>query len=218
MENADITTVLVVDDHDLIRKGVCDLLRKHFDNLELLEAGDLKTAKEVLSRQPGVDLVLLDVNLPDSNSLDGLSELKRISPATSIALISGITDQSFVRAALERGADGYIPKSADVNVIRNAVELLLNGEVFVPKVYFRPEVTSSPEISPDNAVRSVLTERLTPKQNEILVLVEEGMSNKEIARNLDCSESTVKTHVSAILSTINAPTRAKAVAMLALMR
>ncbi|MDV6228326.1 response regulator transcription factor [Nitratireductor aquimarinus] len=203
-----MTVVLIVDDHHLIRAGVKNLLESEFPDIRVEGADSVAAALRFLADIGDVDLVLMDLKLPDASELDGLTRLKQSHPASAVALISGTDDNETIRAALSIGADGFIPKSADPQILAHAVSLMLKGEMFLPRTFLQG-------YDPDGEVRAEERGRnviLTDRQCEVFTLMREGLANKEIARQLELSESTVKTHVSAILKSFGTTSRAKAIA------
>lgn len=201
-----MTVVLIVDDHHLIRTGVKNLLEGAFPDTRVEGADNVAAALTFLADHGDVDLVLMDLGLPDASSLDGLTRLKQSHPATALALISATDDNDVIGAALANGADGFIPKSADPQILVHAVSLMLQGEIFLPRSFL---VNSESEATPRTGSGQVT---LTDRQSEVFMLMRDGLSNKEIARQLDLSESTVKTHVSAILRSFGTTSRTKAIA------
>lgn len=201
-----MTVVLIVDDHHLIRTGVKNLLEGAFPDTRVEGADSVAAALTFLADHGDVDLVLMDLGLPDASSLDGLTRLKQSHPATALALISATDDNDVIGAALANGADGFIPKSADPQILVHAVSLMLQGEIFLPRSFL---MNSESEATPRTGSGQVT---LTDRQSEVFMLMRDGLSNKEIARQLDLSESTVKTHVSAILRSFGTTSRTKAIA------
>ena len=204
----------MVDDHDLVRQGVVGLLSNLAPSVTILDATNLREASGILKQETALDLILLDLLLSDVNGFDGLIALKEISPETPVAIVSGVTDPEIVSKALQLGADGYIPKTAVSDVILHAVNIILQGEIYVPSIVLSTKDTGFEQ--KDNLANFVQSPEsgLTPRQNEVLSQIRNGLSNKEIARKLDCTESTIKTHVSAILSHFDASSRGKLLAKL----
>ncbi len=204
-----MTDVMIVDDHHLIRIGVKNLLEGHFPDMNVAEAATLADAIALMGGTGSFDLVLLDINLPDVSALEGLTLLKLNSPSTAVALISGIEDHHIIRTALANGADGFIPKSADPQILIHAVSLILGGEIFLPRSYLKGENPVQADAPRINAPSVLST--LTARQNDVFNLMRQGLSNKEIARQLDLSESTIKSHISSILKEFGTTSRAKAI-------
>lgn len=202
-----MTVILIVDDHHLIRTGVKNLLEGAIADMRVEGADSVAAAMSFLEAHGDVDLVLMDFKLPDAAAMDGLTRVKQSYPATPIALISGTEDNNVIGAALASGADGFVPKSADPQILIDAVSLMLQGEIFLPRSFLKAEGGFEPS---SNVPQSDIV--LTDRQSDVLSHLCTGLSNKEIARNLGLSESTVKTHVSAILKGLGTNSRTKAIA------
>lgn len=161
---------------------------------------------ELLSRDQNVDLVLLDLSMPGVQAFSGLLYLRAQYPQIPVAIVSAIDEPSTIRRALDFGASGFVPKSQPVEQIRKAVEAVLAGEIWTP-----------PGIDLDNAVNSEDEEliarlaKLTPQQVRVLMMLGEGLLNKQIAFELAVSEATIKAHVSAILQKLGVDSRTQAV-------
>jgi DNA-binding NarL/FixJ family response regulator len=208
--------ILIVDDHHLIRAGlqpVLAALGRPGEPLVVVEAATFAEARAEVAKDRDLDLVLLDLRLPDVSGFDALEELQWRCPEAPVVIMSGEDDPRHVRGALERGALGYIPKSSPPAVIRHALELVLSGGVYVPPEIMsadRPEAREPavPRPLDGHGVRAL---GLTPRQGDVLALIVAGKSNKEICRALALSEGTVKTHVAAIFRALNVTTRVQAV-------
>lgn len=207
--------VLVVDDHDLIRKASVELLSHLTKEVSIDCTSTLQDAEKTLTQKGAYDLILLDLGLPDNDGLDGLTRLKAISPETPIAIVSANTEAAVIKGALNNGADGFIPKIVSTDIMLYAVELILRGEVYIPSLYLQEQrpIDAGNRLSPTFQQEPKTITLLTTKQQEVLKLVERGLSNKEIAQQLNCSVSTIKTHVSAILSALGVTTRSKLIAL-----
>jgi DNA-binding NarL/FixJ family response regulator len=192
--------VLVVDDHPLIREALRNVLAELDAQSELLESADSAGALRTAATHPDIDLVLLDLNLPDAQGFTTLEELRRRRPATALVVCSAQHDHQHVARAIALGAAGYIPKSTSHDVMVNALRLVCSGGMYLP-----PEVLLA--ANPGGGAAPQLTRRET----EVLALMLEGKSNKRIARELDMAEATVKNHVTAILKTLGASNRTEAV-------
>lgn len=194
--------VLVVDDHTLIREALRNVLAVLDSDCEVLEAPDGATALRLAGEQPGLDLVLLDLNLPDMDGFAVLSEVRRRYPATGVVVLSGAKDQKSVTGAIQLGAVGYIPKSTPHEVMVSALRLVCAGGVYLP-----PEALAGAH----PASRLVGEPQLTEREGEVLALMLQGKSNKRICRELGVAEATVKNHVTAILKAFNVTNRTEAV-------
>ena len=197
--------VLIVDDHALVRDGMRSLLEISFPECEILEAGALHDAIDVLTGHADVDMVLLDLNIPDVSRFSGLNELRESFPSIPVVMVSGTLDRITVREALAAGAAGFIPKSLKRTEIVNALRQVLEGEIFIPEIYEDDEVAAEQS--------SILAriDTLTPQQKVVLHHLVNGKLNKQIAYELQVSMTTVKAHVSAILQKLNAYSRTQAV-------
>jgi DNA-binding NarL/FixJ family response regulator len=150
----------------------------------------------------------LDLNLPGMDGLHGLARLREASPATPVAILSATDDREHVHQALALGAAGYIPKSAGSDVILNAIRLVLAGGVYLPVSLVQPDSAEPSEIELNGS--SDVSHGLTPRQHEVLELLTQGLSNKQIARRLGVAENTVRVHVAAILRLLGASNRTEA--------
>lgn len=199
--------VLIVDDHSLVRDGLRAIFDDSFPASEILEADSLTAAVEALEAAGDVDLVLLDLNIPDVSHLSGLDTLRERFPATPVVMVSGVTDRKVVRDALAAGAAGFVPKSLKRAAIVDALHLVLSGEIYMPEL----EADESAAVEED-MIRSRI-DSLTPQQRVVLGHLVAGRLNKQIAFELDVSMATVKAHVSAVLQKMNVFSRTQAVIM-----
>jgi DNA-binding NarL/FixJ family response regulator len=198
--------ILVVDDHPLVREGLRQLVAGLEDGVEVIEASRADAALQALDEHPDLDLALLDLNLPDGDGLAVLAEFGRRAPDLPVVILSGVQDPVLMRAALDKGAAGFIPKSALSQVIVPALKLVLAGGVYVP-----PEMLGGRAI-PGGMDGAAGESGLTARQRQVLDLLVAGKSNKEIAAALQLSEPTVKAHVVAVYRALQVRTRAQAVA------
>lgn len=200
-----MSIIIVADDHPLYRDAVNDVIDRYVDHELRLQAADLNQVYQQLSQHPDADLVLLDLNMPGMNGLHGLIELRRQFPATAVAMLSAHDDKHTVLEAIKLGASGYISKSLAHDALAAAINQLLRGEMYLPALSFQP-TTEETIIEPGSKVREQLTER----QFQVLLLLGQGASNKDIATQLHIAETTVKTHVSAILDKLELDNRMQA--------
>jgi DNA-binding NarL/FixJ family response regulator len=198
--------VIIVDDHPLFRAALKQALSGAFKGIKLDEAGTLDAVTERLDRDSDVDLVLLDLKMPGVQGLSGLMFLRAQYPAVPVAIVSASDEPPIIRRALDLGASGFIPKSLAVEDMRKAIAGILAGDVWVP------EGLSS--ATPSDSEGDALAHRiatLTPQQMRVLMMLKEGLLNKQIAFQLSVSEATVKAHVSAILQKLDVASRTQAV-------
>ncbi|RMH60210.1 MAG: DNA-binding response regulator [Zetaproteobacteria bacterium] len=199
--------ILIVDDHPLFREGIVHLLEDMGMTHEFLQVNSLAEAQRALERHgDGIDLVLLDQELPDGAGLHWLKDIRTQYPTLKVLMISGWTDVLLMRDAMRLGAVGYIPKTTQIGVIYAAIELVLAGGQ-----YFPPELLA--QTTAHERVSSV-KDTLTARQRQVLRLIRRGLSNKEIARILGISESTVKAHVTSILRQQGVSSRARLISSL----
>jgi DNA-binding NarL/FixJ family response regulator len=206
--------ILVIDDHVLIRQAMQGVLKKITRNPLVLEATNSAQAMQIVDGNPDLDLILLDLTLPDRDGFALLAELRERLPHAAIVVLSGVQEPDFVLKALDLGALGYIPKTAQSDVILNALRLVLGGGIYVP-----PEILArdAPPLSTSQIVRPRVVDSLpakmglTERQLEVLALMMEGKSNKTICRMLNLAEPTVKNHVTAILKAFKVSNRTEAV-------
>ncbi len=200
--------ILVVDDHPLIVEALAQLLPQLGPRVEMRGAGDPAEAMAVLDNEPDVALVLLDLALPGARGLDFLGDLKLDYPGVPVVVISATHDRATVLAALGAGAHGFIPKSADAQMLLDAVQHVLDGGVYLP-----PDGAPAPDGDGVHLAPDALG--LTARQTDVLKLLAQGKPNKLICRDLTLSEGTVKVHVSAILKALRVHSRTEAIAVLA---
>lgn len=207
--------ILVVDDHVLIREALRGVLRElKGETTVILEAPESSEALRQLEQHGDLDLVLLDLNLPDRDGLDVLQELGARWPTVPVVVLSAFHDREKVSKALDLGAVGFIPKSARREVMCSAFNLVFAGGIYVPPEMLALRVASdtaatSLPVSDLRARAAALG--LTERQVEVLALMMQGKSNKAICRALGLAESTVKIHVSAILRELKVSNRTEAV-------
>lgn len=198
---------LVVEDHALTREGVRLALGALGDDVTVLDAASVDAALAVIERDPDIDLVLLDIGLPGAGGLSLLQALRRERNTVPVIVISGANDRDLVLRALDLGALGFVPKSSPVEVMVQAIRLVLAGGTYIPR-----QALGTPRYAqeaPSQGARAI--ERLTDRQREILALMAQGKPNKLIADHLKISEATVKSHVTEILRVLGATNRTQAV-------
>ena len=192
--------ILVVDDHSLIREGLRQVLRGLEEDVEVFDAANGARAFEIARQQPDLDLVLLDYHLPDYTGLQAIDVFAREHPSLPIVMLSGSVNPRIMQEVMARGASAFVTKSGMSEELLSVIRLVLAGGVHVPKAGNDPYVPAAPALLP-----------LTPRQEEVLQLLLDGYTNKEMGRILSVSEETVKNHVSSILRTFGVSTRTQAV-------
>lgn len=204
--------VLIADDHPLYRDALGNLVRAAFEDAVVLECEDVGSVLRLL-REDKLDLVLLDLAMPDADELEGLRRIRDASPATPVIISSASDDPRLVRESFSLGVSGYLPKSSGTEVTRHALQLVRSGGVYVPSEALAESVAghSAGGERSEAVPGEPAPADLTPRQLAVLALLEQGMSNKNIARELDIGEITVKAHVSAILRKLGVDNRVQAV-------
>jgi len=192
--------ILIVDDHALFREGLCYVLKSLEAQVSILEASNYDSALQCVSENPDIDLILLDLHLPGKNGFAILSALIQQYPALPVVIISASNQHSDIQRTIDAGAMGYIPKDTTSAVMLNALRLILSGGIYVPQSL--PHQNS--QTSDNNA------SNLTPRQLQVLALLTQGDSNKEIAFKIDIAEATVKMHITSILKTLGVSNRTQA--------
>ncbi|MFN3847326.1 MAG: response regulator transcription factor [Paracoccaceae bacterium] len=204
-----LLSALVVDDHPLF----CDALSmtlKAVAGITKIETADrLDTAIARLDRAPMPDVVVLDLNLPDVDGLDGLIRLKSVVGQVPVIVVSSLADNRVVSAALRAGAAGFVPKHSHRDVFRAAFDAIRLGRAYHPDGYFPQNDPKAPASQREEAV--VRLSLLTRQQAKILQLICEGKLNKQIAYELTIAETTVKAHVTAIMRKLGVQSRTQAV-------
>lgn len=202
--------ILIADDHELFRDGLRHVLDQLGGSLTIVEASDFAQAVAAVEREPDIDIVLLDLNMPGMPWNEGLQRLKELLPEQiPIIVLSASDDRRHVLQAVNMGASGFIPKTSSSRVMLSALKLVLSGGVYLPPALLEQGASQGDGMGPlanENAVSF-----LTPRQREVLALLGQGKSNKEIARVLQLAEGTVKLHVTAILKALNVNNRTRAV-------
>jgi DNA-binding NarL/FixJ family response regulator len=203
--------ILVVDDHVLIREALRGVLKELRDGAAIVESADSRQATQRIAENPDLELILLDINLPDRSGFDLLAELRERYPAISVVMLSASNDRDDIARALDLGALGFIPKSARREVMVGAFRLIFSGGIYIP-----PEILGRPQAPPTAPPRSgqpptAAELGLTERQMDVLALMMQGKSNKAICRALDIAEPTVKNHVTAILKAQKVTNRTEAV-------
>ena len=204
--------ILIADDHPLFREAIQNVVRDGFPGSEILETADLDSALSMTLEHDDLDLVLLDLNMPGMHGLNGLINLRNEAPTVPVVIVSAEQDKQIVLQAITYGACGFITKSSPRAQMTEAIEQILNGNVYLPSDIIRSQKTTTRRSQHnDQSIPPELLQALTRKQLLVLERMTKGESNKQIAYNLDIAETTVKAHVSAILRKLNVHNRVQAI-------
>ena len=199
-------TLLIADDHPLYRDALRGALSSSIAELTLLEASDLAQTVDVLENND-IDLLLLDLHMPGSQDLFGLLHIRKLFPDIPVAVVTGTEDPAIISKIVGVGALGFIPKTTSSANIADAVNAILDGDVWLPEAV-------SGQIEEVDAEFSQLADQvssLTPSQYKVLCYMRDGLLNKQIGYNLDIAEATVKAHVTAIFKKLGINNRTQAV-------
>ena len=202
-------TVLLADDHDLVREGTRELLEREKDLLVVAEAGDGEEAVRLASKHRP-DVALMDIDMPRLNGIGATKEIKAISPSTAVLILTAYDDDQYVFALLEAGAAGYLLKSVRGRELVDAIRAVHAGESALHPVIARKVIThfTRPASHPQEQIGSA---QLSDRELGVLRLAAKGMSNRDIARELNLSERTIQAHLSTIFTKMEVGSRTEAV-------
>lgn len=209
--------ILIGDDHLLFREGLCRLLTQLDDQASFVEAGTFDDVLALARDGQDFDLVLLDLQMPGFPGFSGVQEICEAQAGTPVVIVSASEAQADVRAALDAGASGYIPKSSSVKIMLSALNLIFSGGIYVPPAAILgdgPGVGGHAAVSAGGggaAAGNAGAPSLTQRQRDVLRCLREGKSNKQIAYELGLSEGTVKIHVTAVMRSLGVRNRTQAV-------
>lgn len=198
-------SALICDDHDMIREAVAGLIAMNWPAAEIVRAADFPTAWDAMGDRH--DLCICDLVMPGASPVDGVRELRKRSPETPILIITGNDEDALLLELFGLGVAGYVPKTARSAVIETAIRLVLGGERYVPARIL--DLVGSAAGAPKVPTRQPTP--LSDRQIEVLRLVAAGQSNKEVARSMMLSPSTVKAHIAAAMVVLGAANRTEAV-------
>lgn len=201
--------LLIVDDHAILREGLVALLQQFEQGAHVLQASDTAEGLRLAEAHPDLDVVFLDLNMPHQGGMQVIPSFAKSCPQLSVIVLSSSEDPNDVRLALKSGAVGYVPKSASPKNILSALRLVLAGEIYVPPLML--DLAPAADGGLGRAIPEA-GERLTERQTEVLRQLCRGLSNKEISRELELSEKTTKSHITAIFKALGVVNRTQAAA------
>jgi DNA-binding NarL/FixJ family response regulator len=206
--------ILIVDDHALIREALQGVLKKLKRGVDIVEASDIRQAMDIIRSDGSINLILLDLNLPDGDGFGVLAELRERHPSIAVAVLSAVQEPAKVKKALDLGAVGYIPKASRREVMTGALQLIFAGGIYIPPEILAPENVTRGAPVPRHDGRpivSVADVGLSDRQLDVLGQLMQGRNNKMICRVLGLAEPTVKNHITAILKALKVTNRTEAV-------
>jgi len=198
--------LVIADDHPLFRGALREAVVGLIEHAEIAEAGSFDDVAKLLDKDSEVDLILLDLTMPGVRGFSGLMFLRAQYPSVPVMVVSANDDPAVIRRCMDFGASGFISKTLGIEQMREAVRRVLDGEVWTP-----PDVDLAGGADAETAALMARLATLTPQQVRVLMMLSEGMLNKQIAYELSVSEATVKAHVSAILQKLGVDSRTQAV-------
>lgn len=198
--------LLIADDHPLFRGALREAVAGMVERAEITEAGTFEGMSKLLEEGGEVDLILLDLTMPGVRGFSGLMFLRAQYPSVPVLVVSANDDPSVIRRCMDFGASGFMPKTLGIDDMRQAIKKVLGGGVWTP-----PDVDLTGGSDAESAALMARLASLTPQQVRVLMMLSEGMLNKQIAYELSVSEATVKAHVSAILQKLGVDSRTQAV-------
>jgi DNA-binding NarL/FixJ family response regulator len=200
------THLIIADDHPLFRDALRHAVSSVLASAKIGEAGTFEELTAMLERESDVDLVLLDLSMPGISGFSGLIYLRAQYPAIPVVIVSASDDVGTIRRSLDFGASGFVPKRYGVEMLRDAIQKVLDGDVWIPT-----DVDLNAAADPEMTKLRDRLVTLTPQQVRVLMMLSEGLLNKQIAYELGVSEATIKAHVSAILQKLGVESRTQAV-------
>lgn len=199
-------TILVADDHPLFREALRGAVSRALPGARLHEADSVDALYGLVEREPDADLLLLDLNMPGAHGFSALVHLRAHYPQLPVMVVSAREEPPVMRRALDHGAVGFLPKSADATTLGEAIDTVLAGDRWAPAAALKAPAAAADEHDAAARVRE-----LTPQQFRVLQMLGDGLLNKQIAYELGVSEATIKAHMTAILRKLGASNRTQAV-------
>lgn len=199
------TRIIIADDHPLFRAALRQTIETQFGDALIEEAGDIETLTGLLDKNRECDLVLLDLAMPGVRGFSGLLLVRAQFPDIPVMIVSASDDQQTMSRSIDLGASGFLPKSTNADAIQASMKTVLDGGIWVPDGFTFDDAHA------EIAEYTKRLSTLTPQQVRVLMMLSDGLMNKQIAYELSVSEATVKAHVSAILQKLNVDSRTQAV-------
>ncbi|MDT0604133.1 response regulator transcription factor [Thalassotalea castellviae] len=195
----------IADDHPLFRAALTQAAKKSLPFSEIIEAESFNSIIDVIQENPDIELIFLDLNMPGNDGFTGLATIRNAYPDIQVVMVSATEEANIINRAIDLGASGYIPKSASLDEISDAIDFVLDGETWLP-----PGINLSTEAPSEEKEIAEKLSKLTPAQYRVLQMIADGLLNKQIAYEMNIQEPTVKNHVSAILQKFEVNNRTQA--------
>ena len=187
--------IFVIDEHPLMREAVSVLIHRISRGANIIEMDRISMVEQALQEHGAPSLISMDLKLPDNSDAKGVAELKKLLPDAHLIVLSGAPAKDYEELCIEAGADVYIQKSAGATEISSVLRLFLNNEI---------------EPHAGNSITSAPTEKLSKRQKQLLVMIDKGLSNRDIAQSLEISEHTVKVHLWRLFKRLDVKSRSQA--------
>ncbi|MEJ2602460.1 MAG: response regulator transcription factor [Gammaproteobacteria bacterium] len=201
------STIIIADDHPLFREAMIQAVRNCVPGARVIEADQLESLQHAVESTPEADLLLLDLNMPGVHGFSALAWIRSNFATLPTVIVSATDEPAIIRRAISHGASGFIPKSSSIARIESAINAVLEGEVWLPEGITEDDGG----LGDEEADIAALVAALTPHQFRVLLMLAEGLMNKQIAYKLGVSEATIKAHVTAILRKLRVTNRTQAV-------
>ena len=199
--------VLITDEQSLFRDGLSLRLKQINPNIAIIQASNLIEMQKLLTENMDTDIVLLDIDLAELNATEIITKIKSIAPNTKIVAISSSEEIRNIKKILSLGVKGYITKKSDSNILSGALKLILDGGTYLPPTLLENQNA----YNNGDKTTGFLKKNLTNRQSQVLDLIAQGKSNKQIAYDMGVSEATVKLHINALLRSLKVNNRTQAV-------
>ncbi|MBR2273739.1 MAG: response regulator transcription factor [Alphaproteobacteria bacterium] len=199
--------VLITDEQSLFRDGLSLRLQQITPDTAIVQSSNLTEMYKILAKEKDFDILILDIDLAELSAAEAISKIKTLTPNTKIVAISSSEDTRNIKKILSFGVKGYIPKRLDSNILGGALKLILDGGTYIPSAMLNQNISSDTA----NSSFSPLKKNLTNRQSQVLDLIAQGKSNKQIAYDMGVSEATVKLHINALLRSLKVNNRTQAV-------
>jgi len=198
--------ILIADDHPLFREALCRAVQSLYPQAEVLDADSVTALQQLIEQHHGADLLLLDLHMPGASGFSALVHIRATHPSLPVVVISGNEDPGVMQRAIAHGASGYIPKATSAEQMGTAIQTVLDGDIWFPSGVGRDSKLAADEADIARRVRE-----LTPHQFRVLMMLADGLLNKQIAYELGVSEATVKAHMTSVMKKLGVSNRTQAV-------